>query len=79
MLPDALHAVVLDASLTANLDPAGFFLKKSVIKGWAITVGFVFLAGLIYASLSLLLSTLVCVWEGKIMTVSLKLRKAGHW
>ncbi len=79
MLSDALHAVVLDASLTANLDPASFFLKKSIIKGWAIAVSFVFLAGLIYALLSSSLSTLVCVWEGKIMTVLLKLRKARHW
>jgi hypothetical protein len=64
--PDALRAVVvvlaLDAGLVAALDdPAGagvgFFSKKSVIEGWA--VGFVFLTGLIYASLSSSLSTLL--------------------
>ncbi len=61
VLPDTLRAVVLDAGLAAALDPAGFFSKKSVIEGWAVAVGFVFLAGLIYASLSSSLSTLVCV------------------
>jgi hypothetical protein len=57
--PDALRAVAvvalaLDAGLAAAvaLDDAaaGFFPKKSVIDACA--VGFVFLAGLIYASLS---------------------------
>ena len=56
-----LRAVVLDAGLATALEPAGFFSKKSVIEGWAVAVGFVFLAGLIYASLSSSLSTLVCV------------------
>jgi len=57
VLPDALRAVAvvaLDAGLGAAvaLDDAaaGFFPKKSVISAWA--VGFVFLAGFIYASLS---------------------------
>ena len=61
VLPDALRAVVvvfaLEAGLAAALDAAGFLSKKSVIEGWA--VGFVFLAGLIYASLSSSLSTLL--------------------
>jgi hypothetical protein len=59
VLPDTLRAVVaLDAGLAPALDEpaagAGFFSKKSVIDGWV--VGFVFLAGLIYASLSSSLS-----------------------
>ena len=57
VVPDGLRAVVLDAGLAAALYPAGFFSKKSVIEGWAVAVGFVFLAGLIYASLSSSLST----------------------
>lgn len=61
VLPDALRAVVvvlaLGAGLAAALDPAGFFSKKSVTEGWV--VGFVFLAGLIYASLSSSLSSLL--------------------
>ena len=61
VLPDGLRAVVLDAGLATALEPAGFFSKKSVIEGWAVAVGFVFFAGLIYASLSSSLSTLVCV------------------
>jgi len=61
VLPDALRAVVLDAGLAAALDPAGFFSKKSGIEGWAVAVGFIFLAGVIYTSLSSSLSTLVCV------------------
>ena len=55
-----LRAVVLDAGLAAALDPADFF-SKSVIEGWPVAVGFVFLAGLTYASLYSSLSTLVCV------------------
>ena len=78
MLPDGLRAVVLDAGLAAPLDPAGFFSKKSVIEGWAVAVGFVFLAGLIYASLSSSLSTLVCVWEGKDNDTIVKFQKAGR-
>ena len=66
VLPDALRAVVvvlaLGAGLAAALDDSagagvGFFSKKSVIEGCA--VGFVFLASLIYASLSSSLSTLL--------------------
>lgn len=65
VLPDALRAVVvlaLGAGLAAALDDSagagvGFFSKKSVIEGCG--VGFVFLAGLIYASLSSSLSTLL--------------------
>jgi hypothetical protein len=64
VLPDALRAVVvvlaLDAAgLAAALDApaAGFFSKKSIIEGWV--VGFVFFAGLIYASLSSSLSSLL--------------------
>ena len=57
VLPDALRAVVvifaLDAGLAASLDAAVFLSMKSVIVSWA--VGFVFLAGLIFASLSTLL------------------------
>jgi hypothetical protein len=56
-----LREVVLDAGLAAALDPSGFFSKKPVIEGWAVAVGFVFLASLIYTSLSSSLSTLVCV------------------
>jgi hypothetical protein len=54
--PDALRAVVvvlaLDAGFAAAvaLDAAGFFSKKSVMEDWA--VGFVFLAGFMYALLS---------------------------
>ena len=61
MVPDALRAVVvLDAGLAAALDePAAGagFLKKSAIDDWV--VGFAFLAGLIYASLSSSLSPLL--------------------
>src|SRR5260221_4908901 len=48
--PHALRAVVLDAGLAATLDAAGFFSKKSAMEAWV--VGFVFLASLMYASLS---------------------------
>jgi hypothetical protein len=73
VLPDALRAVVvLDAGLAAALDEpaagAGFFPKKSVIDGWG--VGFVFLAGLIYASLSSSLSPLL---QGKKVKVQIKI------
>src|SRR5260221_14731908 len=47
VFPDALRAVVLDAGLAAALDAAGFFSKKSAMEAWA--VGFVFLAGFMYA------------------------------
>lgn len=62
VLPDALRAVVaLDPGLAAALDEpaaaAGFLSKKSVTDGWA--ADFVFLAGLIYASLSSSLSPLL--------------------
>ena len=61
VLPDALRAVVVVLALGAGLAAAGagvgFFSKKSVIEGCA--VGFVFLASLIYASLSSSLSTLL--------------------
>lgn len=44
--------LALDAGFAAAaaLDAAGFFSKKSVMEDWA--VGFVFLAGFMYASLS---------------------------
>jgi len=63
-LPDALRAVVvLDAGLATALDAAGFFSRKSVMEDWA--VGFVFLAGFMYASLSSSsLSTLVVGEKG---------------
>jgi hypothetical protein len=62
VVPDALRAVVvLDAGLAAALDEpaagAGFFSKKSAIDDWL--VDFVFLAGLIYPSLSSSLSPLL--------------------
>jgi hypothetical protein len=60
VFPDALRAVVLDAGLAAALDAAGFFSKKSVMEAWV--VGFVFLAGFMYASLSSS-SLSVLVWE----------------
>jgi hypothetical protein len=72
VLPDGLRAVVLGAAL----DPAAFFSKKSVIEGWAVAVGFVFLEGLIYVSLSSSLSTLVYVWEGKNNDTIVKIEKA---
>ena len=65
MPPDALRAVVaLDAGLAAALDEpaagAGFFSKKSAMDDWV--VGFAFLAGLIYASLS---SSLLPLLQGE--------------
>jgi hypothetical protein len=63
VFPDALRAaavIALDAGLAAALAAASavalddaaasFFLKTSVVDAWV--VGFVFLAGFIYASLS---------------------------